>query len=216
VERTAVIHRHLSAQLRGEKGRFVRAKDFSPRTKVCTKCGVEKPCTEFHKDKQKSDGLRPICKSCTNAKCLEYTRKNAEANRARVAAWQKANREHVRAEAAKWREKNAARLKQLNAAYRANNKERCVAHGANRRARVRGAEGQVSPDIIEKLLVLQRGMCPCCKKPLGKDFHLDHIIPLIEGGTNKDSNMQLLRAKCNLQKNKKHPVEFMQERGFLL
>jgi len=28
--------------------------------------------------------------------------------------------------------------------------------------------------------------------------------------------MQLLNAICNLQKHAKHPVDFMQERGFLL
>ena len=36
------------------------------------------------------------------------------------------------------------------------------------------------------------------------------------GGLNADSNMQLLRAECNLQKSAKHPVDFMQSRGFLL
>jgi 5-methylcytosine-specific restriction endonuclease McrA len=45
---------------------------------------------------------------------------------------------------------------------------------------------------------------------------MDHIVPLYLGGLNVDSNIQLLRAKCNLQKNKKHPVDFMRSKGFLL
>lgn len=60
------------------------------------------------------------------------------------------------------------------------------------------------------------GKCPCCKQPLGDEFHLDHVIPLALGGPNTDDNMQLLRKTCNLQKSAKHPVQYMQERGFLL
>lgn len=55
-----------------------------------------------------------------------------------------------------------------------------------------------------------------CGKPLGDAYHLDHVMPLALGGSNTDDNMQLLRDRCNLQKHAKHPVDFMQERGFLL
>lgn len=33
-------------------------------TKVCTKCGVEKPLGEFYKRSHSPDGLTPMCKSC--------------------------------------------------------------------------------------------------------------------------------------------------------
>lgn len=33
-------------------------------TKKCTKCKIEKPLTEFHKDKSRKDGLRYYCKAC--------------------------------------------------------------------------------------------------------------------------------------------------------
>lgn len=32
--------------------------------KVCSKCGVEKESSEFHKQSSKQDGLRPECKKC--------------------------------------------------------------------------------------------------------------------------------------------------------
>jgi 5-methylcytosine-specific restriction endonuclease McrA len=51
---------------------------------------------------------------------------------------------------------------------------------------------------------------------LGDNYHLDHIVPLAIGGTNTDDNIQLLRQKCNQQKSAKHPIDFMQSRGFLL
>lgn len=35
--------------------------------KVCTKCGEEKPLTDFHKDKASKDGFRSSCKACRNS-----------------------------------------------------------------------------------------------------------------------------------------------------
>jgi len=74
-----------------------------------------------------------------------------------------------------------------------------------------------SPNLSEKLFVLQKGICACgCQQPLGRDYHLDHRMPLALGGTNTDDNVQLLTKLCNLQKGKKHPIDFMQSRGFLI
>jgi len=40
--------------------------------KVCAGCKVEKPTTEYHKHKRRSDGLQPYCKDCQR----EMARKN--------------------------------------------------------------------------------------------------------------------------------------------
>lgn len=87
----------------------------------------------------------------------------------------------------------------------------------NRRARGIKSVGMLSKGLADKLFALQRGKCACgCKQPLGDDYHLDHIIPLALGGANTDDNIQLLRPLCNHQKNAKHPIDFMQSRGYLL
>jgi 5-methylcytosine-specific restriction endonuclease McrA len=41
-------------------------------------------------------------------------------------------------------------------------------------------------------------------------------MPLKAGGTNDILNIQLLCKPCNLSKGAKHPIDFMQQRGFLL
>jgi len=41
-------------------------------------------------------------------------------------------------------------------------------------------------------------------------------MPLALGGKNEDWNIQLLRAECNSRKGAKHPIVYMQEKGFLL
>jgi 5-methylcytosine-specific restriction endonuclease McrA len=86
----------------------------------------------------------------------------------------------------------------------------------NRRALKRVNGGKLSKGLAEKLFKLQKGKCPCCHQPLGENYHLDHIVPLALGGSNTDDNIQLLRSSCNNQKSAKHPIDFMQQRGFLL
>lgn len=44
-------------------------------TKVCSKCGIEKPLSDFWKDKKSKDGHRPDCKECRD---IEKHRKDNE------------------------------------------------------------------------------------------------------------------------------------------
>ena len=63
----------------------------------------------------------------------------------------------------------------------------------------------------------QKWKCAACRTCLKRSgYHKDHIIALSAGGSNEPVNIQLLCPPCNLKKGKKHPVEFMQSRGFLL
>ena len=86
----------------------------------------------------------------------------------------------------------------------------------NRRARKIAVGGKLSKGLTEKLYKLQRGKCACCGKLLGDNYHLDHRMPIALGGANEDWNIQLLRSTCNHEKHAKHPIDFMQERGYLL
>ena len=45
-------------------------------TKTCTKCQVEKPYGEFHKDRSIKSGIRSICKSCEKIRFKKYRDKN--------------------------------------------------------------------------------------------------------------------------------------------
>lgn len=150
----------------------------------------------------------------------EYDKQLYESKRAeRIAAakkWQAENKERDIANKASWRSANRHRWSKYTATWRAKNPDAAIVIKHTRRARQRNAQGTLSKDLIKRLFSLQKGMCPCCRKPLGDDYQLDHKMPLALGGSNTDSNMQLLRAQCNRQKHAKHPVDFMQERGFLL
>lgn len=49
----------------------------------------------------------------------------------------------------------------------------------------------------------QRGNCYHCGKALGKSFEIDHIVPLIKGGTNDLSNLCVCHGRCNRKKGAK-------------
>lgn len=44
-------------------------------TKICKKCGIEKPISEFHNQKSMKDGKRTRCKSCERIYQREYNKK---------------------------------------------------------------------------------------------------------------------------------------------
>ncbi len=127
-----------------------------------------------------------------------------------------ANRAYYLEYAKQWVIDNPGVKEKKRREWGALNPDVCRIHSANRRAVLAQVGGKLSRGLKAKLYALQKGKCPCCKQPLGDDYHLDHIKPLALGGSNTDDNMQLLRAACNLQKHAKHPVDFMQSRGFLL
>lgn len=170
--------------------------------KNCPKCGETKPVTEFHKNSSAHDGLQTSCKVCVKAHNAALTANRKAARK----TYQTASREELRAI---YRAANVSVGRLLNP-------EASCRYAHNRRAREIGVGGRLSRDVVEKLFKSQRGKCACCTQPMGDNFHRDHIMPLALGGPNTDDNIQLLCQTCNLQKGAKHPVAFMQQRGFLL
>lgn len=214
--------------------------------KTCRVCGESTPFHGFNKDRTRKDGLSQKCRVCAKAAMLIYQAANPERLRERSKRSYEKNREKKIAAAIKWSKENAdkvisyqknryqlnkekineaalaryhanpGRSQKLTAAWRKKNPSAVKAWRVNRRSRKNNSQGKLSKDLSLTLFALQKGRCPCCKQLLGDDYHLDHKMPLALGGSNTDDNMQLLRSTCNLQKHAKHPIDFMQERGFLL
>ena len=59
--------------------------------KKCTKCKVDKEITEFSKDKQKKDGMRPICKECNE----EYRKENKDKIKEQKKEYYKKNKDKI-------------------------------------------------------------------------------------------------------------------------
>lgn len=93
------------------------------------------------------------------------------------------------------------------------NPERRKAYRNNRRCAV----GSASKQDIDSIRTAQRKKCAICKVSLKKHGeHIDHIIPIANGGSGYSANLQLLCPTCNRRKGAKDPITYMQELGLLL
>lgn len=192
--------------------------------KSCNKCKEEKQDAEFYKKASS-------CKACVGlaaaawakanpdkrkATCVKYRIKHAEKVKATADKHYKENKEKMVLRAKEWASNNPSKVRLAKNKWAEANRDAYRIYSHNRRSRERDAVGTLSTDIAKKLFSLQRGKCACCARPLGNKYHRDHRMPLALGGSNTDDNIELLCPTCNLQKQAKHPIDFMQSRGFLL
>lgn len=189
---------------------------------VCRQCAINwsRKYRERHAEKLAEKRAQKKQEASEYAKA--YYRKHSDKLKAKAAQRLADNREQINAiERARynpdehWRKRNPDRHKAAVKAYLAENANKRAIYEANRRAR-RAEGGKLPSDTKETLFQLQRGRCAICTEKLNADCHLDHIQPLSKGGENTFLNVQLLCQPCNLAKNSKHPIDFMQSRGYLL
>lgn len=185
---------------------------------------------EEYRNKQRE--YRERCADKIKETSQKYRAENRDDLNAKTRQWQLDNQEKFRAYQDAYRIKNAGKEAERKRQWRKVNLSREAAYCSqwakdhpelrrinqqNRRARIRRSCGRLSSNLSQTLMALQKGRCACCKSILSKKrVHLDHIMPLAMGGSNEDENIQLLCPTCNLSKSAKHPIDFMQRKGFLL
>lgn len=203
--------------------------------KLCRKCNVEKPETEFHKQSEKKDGLQSRCKVCKLAENASWYAENAERHAENGRAWDLANPEKRVSYSRKYRKSNPEKAKEsyqswnaanpekraeIYKAYRTANPEKFAQKYRNRRAKKKSSGGSHTASDVLAIFESQRGMCANCPNKLiksGKNrYHVDHIVPLAKGGSNDKYNLQCLCPGCNLRKSAKDPLDWAKENGKLL
>ena len=145
-----------------------------------------------------------------------WREKNRDSIRAYTACWQKANRDKVREYTRSWYAANSERHAEFTKAWKKANPSASATYTRNRRALRVAAEGTHTKDDIKRIFDGQRGKCAYCGVSIKKRFHVDHIVALINGGSNWAKNLQLLCQPCNQKKAKSDPIEFAQRCGKLL
>lgn len=149
-----------------------------PPVKTCRTCGLAYPDATDHFHKHNRSGLHPDCKRC--------------------------RREQARERHAKEGEENSQRCRDR---YRANRERYLARNGKNRAARSK-AQGSHSAEDVRWRYAVQKGRCYWCKRVVGNDYHVDHVIPLSKGGSNGRENIVVACPPCNLSKKDKMPAEF--------
>lgn len=181
-----------------------------------------------------------------NEKKREYIAKNKEKKRAADKAYYEANKEKISQYGERYRKENRERilaqkrkyhfskrefhvqrsreyykanfdvLSQRKREYNAKNKDLVRQWSRNSKARRKGADGFHTKDDIQRILESQKNKCANCMCDVSGGYHVDHIMPIILGGTNWPENLQILCPTCNLRKNAKDPLDWAQENGRLL
>ena len=121
--------------------------------------------------------------------------------------WRSSNRSICNKYSAEWVERNPEKAKLMSRVG-----------ASNRRARKIASGGHHTLDEVMLLLRRQRYLCanPLCRVSIRKEFHEDHIVPIVLGGTSDIRNIQLLCPPCNLKKGSKDPIVWAQQNGLLL
>ena len=174
--------------------------------KQCQKCKnmAHKRWREKHPEKVKENSRK-------------YYEKNSEVIKQKVNEWRSENSEALKKKRAIVRSLNSNKFNEYRRQWRKENPDSVRREKFARRAKEKNCNGNISTSITKTLLNSQKRKCACCGVKLSKEnMHRDHIVPLAIGGNNSDENIQLLCNKCNLSKGAKHPIDFMQSRGFLL
>jgi hypothetical protein len=201
--------------------------------KFCSKCKVEKPIAAFGVQRKNKDGLREQCRSCRKAIAAEWYFLHKALARARNDRWKKNNKEARDAYERGYRKKNSKRLRDYAKEWLRRNPEKGYAYSRkwglahpdltalfarNYRARKNRAEGTHTLEDIADIRRLQRDQCamPNCRKKLNGKGHVDHIVALVSGGSNRRRNLQILCPPCNVRKHAKDQIDFAREIGLLL
>lgn len=190
--------------------------DSTPPTKTCTKCGRVLPREMFSRRANRPSGLQSRCRDCARVRAAAYNAAHREEERAYAAAYYAAHQEERLAYAATC---SAA----YSAAYRAAHPRECQArvaawfaahpdekraHNHNRRARQAAAPGAHTAADVAAQYLRQHGRCYWCGEKVKKAYHVDHVFPLINGGSNGPENIVIACSRCNLSKGAKMPHEF--------
>lgn len=83
-------------------------------------------------------------------------------------------------------------------------------------SRKRGIPCRVTIVDLHNIWMKQRGRCAYCRRQLGADYHVDHIVPVAAGGTSEPGNLQFACPDCNGQKGATDPIEFARQIGRLI
>jgi hypothetical protein len=96
------------------------------KTRVCTKCGEEKPETTeyFYRHKASRGGLDTTCKVCHNKKTRKWRDENPEKQREYARRWQAENPEKVRDKNRRWRAENPEKVREAVRRWQSENPEK--------------------------------------------------------------------------------------------
>lgn len=212
--------------------------------KNCSKCGLLKPLTDFHKKKKQKSGLNPSCKACVKIETERYYAENSDAVKTRVREWRdrippdemrarrresyQRNKEAAKARARLWAEankekrlaiaaKSAAKCRSKRTEYAKEFYWRDVERSRQKvryQQAVRRAAGAISIEWWQALFDFIETGVCLYCGNHGRKMTMDHWMPVSLGGKTEVGNLIPCCQPCNSRKGGKHPDEWKQILGW--
>lgn len=176
------------------------------KTKVCTKCKIRKPVSDFNKDKSKKDGYYSSCKECSKKSDKEYKQNNKHKIDAYQKEYRQKNKEYFRQKSKEYYQLNKEKLKEDKARYRENNKEKIKAqqieYRKNNPEKIRNhdlkSNHSITLEEYNKMLDEQKGVCAICFKKETDKESSKKIKSLAVDHDHKTGKIRgLLCSRCN-------------------
>lgn len=167
--------------------------------KTCSVCKEAKQYSEYGKNASLKDGHNSACKACMKVRQRAQYQKHREKRLAEKAEYRQANREHIKLHAREYRK----RAWDVNKKWRTENRDKIRETAARRRERMREQQvGTIPMKYIERLL---RQPCAYCG---GSATEIDHVIPIVRGGTHSIGNIVSACQTCNQHKSTRLLIEW--------
>lgn len=162
--------------------------------KICCNCGQSLPVTEFYKSNVNRDGLRSYCRACSARKVQEWKKKNPDRSKAIAKRTNIKRRDKTRAYHKSHRDKINASTRRIQRLR----PEKYAEYERIRKHRQRGNGGSYTNAEWNALCARYDNRCLCCG--VKTKLTVDHVIPVIHGGSSSIDNIQPLCALCNSKK----------------
>lgn len=135
----------------------------------------------------------------------EYQRAHKEERQSYMERWRAENRDRYLEYARRYGQQHKDEIKQKRRAKYAENPHPFNEMRQRRRARIKHAPGAHTAQDLERQHERQHGCCYWCSKPLESDATIDHVIPLVRGGSNNPDNLVIACRSCNSRKRTRIP-----------
>lgn len=176
----------------------------TPAAKRCARCGKLKPAHAFYGDARMRDGLYGHCRPCHNMLAAEWSARHPETRTeiTRRTYLKHQARHQTRGRAYYWA--NRDRIVERKAVWAANNQRTRAFAQTRRKARKTGAAGSASDAQLLSRWAYYGGRCWMCGRAATA---MDHVKPLICGGTQWPANQRPACGSCNSSKGGMWPLD---------
>jgi len=191
--------------------------------KVCAKCKVNKPKSEYHPRPSKKAGVRSRCKNCekedrelSSGDAKEYRDGRKEAKKEYDIEYRKKHKEKIAKAKKEEYSNNSDRYNEYRRQWAIANPENESAIRRNAAGkRKQSTSGGLTSTQLRAWAKSQIMDCYWCGKKKLMNYEIDHYEPLARGGEHSLDNLVISCPSCNRRKHSKDPYEFAMTKGKL-